>query len=205
MPTISLPDDPSLDHLRGQARSLQRTANAGDPVARQRILTLRPDHDGEVRLSLAQLVLAREYGSPAGRGCATTSTSSPGTAATRSRTVTTRLPAGLSQLHQRQSGPVGRRPRAARAGPAADRDQHLGGGGPSDPEAVAGFLAADRTLARAEGGPYRLTALAYLAYSRLDPDVRVEPVLDTARILLRAGATRTPATSGTGCRRRSPC
>jgi len=44
------------------------------------------------------------------------------------------------------------------------------------------------TLARAEGGPYRLTALAYLAYSRLDPEVHEDQVLDTARILLRAGA-----------------
>ena len=189
MPTISLPDDPSLDHLRGQARSLQRTANAGDPVARQRILALRPDHDGEVRLSLAQLVLAREYGFA----------SWP------------RLRHHLDVIarYRRDPEPDGDDPfcrlaclnytndspdRWAAARALLERDPRLiatsiwAAAVASDPAAVAGFLAADRTLARAEGGPYRLTALAYLAYSRLDPDVRVEPVLDTARILLRAGA-----------------
>jgi hypothetical protein len=62
VPTISLPDDPSLEHLRGQARALQRAADAGDPVARQRILAHKQGHDGDVPLSLAQSTLAREYG-----------------------------------------------------------------------------------------------------------------------------------------------
>jgi hypothetical protein len=64
VPTISLPDQPDLDHLRGQARTLQRAAGAGETVARQRIQAQLPDHRGEVKLSVAQLVVAREYGFP---------------------------------------------------------------------------------------------------------------------------------------------
>jgi ankyrin repeat protein len=195
VPTISLPDDPSLEHLRGQARSLQRAADVGDPVARQRIHRVKADHDGAVPLSLAQLAVAREYGfaswprlrhhlaviawfrrdpSPDG----------PSAAATDDAFCR------LACLNYTSDGPD--RWAAARrlldAEPDLPRRSIWAAAVASDPSALTAWLTADPTLARAEGGPYRLTALAYLAYSRLDPFVELDPVLDAARILLRAGA-----------------
>jgi ankyrin repeat protein len=185
VPTISLPDDPSLDHLRGQARSLQRAANAGDPVARQRILAQSQGHGGPVPLSLAQLALAREYGFASWPRLR------------QHLDVIARYrrdpePDGddpfcrLACLNYTEDGPD--RWAKARALQHKDPESIWAAAVASDPAAVERFLAADVTLARAEGGPYRLTALAYLAYSRLDPDVEADRVLDTARILLRAGA-----------------
>jgi len=57
----SLPDRPDLDQLRRRAKELRAAAQAGEPAARNRFAA----HVGapaEVTLSLAQLVIAREYG-----------------------------------------------------------------------------------------------------------------------------------------------
>lgn len=74
-----------------------------------------------------------------------------------------------------------------------------------DPAAVAMHLARDRSLARAEGGPYRWTALTHLVYSRVP---QVDPVA-AARLLVEGGADvdagylwgglPTPFTVLTGC------
>jgi ankyrin repeat protein len=187
--TVSLPDNASLEHLRGQARTLHRTARAGDPVARQRIAAVVPGHTGQVRLSLAQLVVAREYGFA----------SWPRLRRHLDVIATYRRdpdPTGddpfcrMGCLNYRQDGPD--RWAAARGllvgDPDLPRRSIWAAAVASAPAAVNDFLAADPGLARAEGGPYRLTALAYLAYSRLDPAVELGQVLDAARVLLRAGA-----------------
>jgi ankyrin repeat protein len=49
-------------------------------------------------------------------------------------------------------------------------------------------LAADPGAARREGGPYRWEPLFYLAYARHDPEVSLDAVLGSARLLLDAGA-----------------
>lgn len=55
-----LPDHPNLEHLKGQARALQRALRGGDPAALQRY------HDAGTNptpaLATAQHVIAREYG-----------------------------------------------------------------------------------------------------------------------------------------------
>ena len=69
MPQL-LPSDPSLDHLRGQAKELQRACHSGQPDALDRVCSSHPAYlnaeqsDQQLRiLSLrdAQLVIAREY------------------------------------------------------------------------------------------------------------------------------------------------
>jgi len=58
VPTPSrLPDRPSLEQLRKQAKDLLRAARAGDPAATQRLGTT-----GDPLLADAQLAIAREYG-----------------------------------------------------------------------------------------------------------------------------------------------
>ena len=57
----SLPDQPSLERLRKQAKQLRRAAAAGDSNARELIAAYDPG-PGDVPLARAQRVLARAYG-----------------------------------------------------------------------------------------------------------------------------------------------
>ena len=73
MPTHRLPSDPSLEHLKSQARALQRRVRAGDEAA---LAVVREHHPrltrlvaGDVasvglKLADAQLAIARMYGHP---------------------------------------------------------------------------------------------------------------------------------------------
>jgi hypothetical protein len=60
-PRYRLPDRPSLERLRKQAKDLRRRAAAGDPEAVDLIVTYDPGGD-PVTLARAQRVLARAYG-----------------------------------------------------------------------------------------------------------------------------------------------
>ncbi|HEY7100466.1 MAG TPA: ankyrin repeat domain-containing protein [Mycobacteriales bacterium] len=62
MPTISLPDDPTVENLRRQARRLQRAARAGDPDAAALVARYEFAAGPDFPLSAAQLVVARECG-----------------------------------------------------------------------------------------------------------------------------------------------
>ncbi|HUS62845.1 MAG TPA: hypothetical protein VMY34_11650, partial [Acidimicrobiales bacterium] len=66
MPSACLPDNPDLEHLKNQARGLQRRVRAGDADA---VAAVREQHpradlalDRPCTLADAQLVLARRYG-----------------------------------------------------------------------------------------------------------------------------------------------
>lgn len=56
------------------------------------------------------------------------------------------------------------------------------------PDDVGRLLAEQPRRAVERGGPFGWRPLCHLAYSRFDPDVRAEPVLAVARLLLDAGA-----------------
>jgi ankyrin repeat protein len=62
--TTPFPTAPSLEQLRNRARDLQRAHRAGDPDARARVAAHAPDAIEPLKLSTAQLVLARELGFP---------------------------------------------------------------------------------------------------------------------------------------------
>ena len=62
MPTLSLPDDPTVEHLRRQARQLQRAVRAGDPEAAALVGRYDFAAGPDFPLSAAQLVVARECG-----------------------------------------------------------------------------------------------------------------------------------------------
>jgi ankyrin repeat protein len=58
-----LPLEPNLDQLKNQAKDLLKAHKAGDPEAIQRVREIYPNWSGaKLRLSDAQLVIAREYG-----------------------------------------------------------------------------------------------------------------------------------------------
>ena len=62
--SASLPAAPSLEQLRNQAKDLVRAHRAGDAAARSRVATHHPRPAEPLKLSGAQLVVAREHGFP---------------------------------------------------------------------------------------------------------------------------------------------
>jgi hypothetical protein len=179
----SLPDDPSFDHLRRQARALHRAVAAGDPAALARVQRSYGTFE-RFPLASAQLVVAREYGFaswarlkehvavidryrwPRRNGMPVTL--SPSDEFCR-----------LACLNYTNDDP------AERARAVLPDEPHIWAAAAAGNTArVAELLAADPTLARREGGPHLWEPLAYLAYSRVSPGV---PLL-TARLLLDYGA-----------------
>jgi hypothetical protein len=214
VPTVStLPGNADLDHLRGQARTLQRGVRAGDPDAVRRV---RAQY-GEVSapesfpLSAAQLVLAREYGfagwprlrrhldtvaryrwDPADPGTADLGTADARTADPRAADpAAAERPADrfcrLACLDYTDADRPERREQAAAllaADPALVRTDIHAAAAAGDPDALRRHLAADPTAARRPGGPYGWRPLFQLLYSRV-------PAVDavaSARLLLTAGA-----------------
>jgi len=64
MTTAPLPAAPSLEQLRKRARDLQRAHRAGDPDATARVRAHQPNAGDPLKLSVAQLAIAREHGFP---------------------------------------------------------------------------------------------------------------------------------------------
>jgi len=208
----SLPDGPNLEHLRAQARNLQRAVRAGDADALAVLGTFdpggvpAPDQRPGYPLTAAQLVVARSYGFSSWRRL-------------RDRVQTIADYSRWPEPLQPESGPGDRLPDLAadpdtllRAGCLnytrddprlldaarrllADRpglaEANLYTAAAAGAAAIARRLLADaagrRRVVNAPGGPFDWPPLLYLAYSRLGdgPD---RSALDTASVLLAAGA-----------------
>ncbi|GAB3746485.1 ankyrin repeat domain-containing protein [Microlunatus parietis] len=196
MPTKTLPDQPHLDHLRQQAKALQRAVRAGDAEAAGRVVERYPGgvpaDPTEFGLSEAQLVVAREYGFPSWprlkRYLETVAEfrwdpTDPG------QGVADEFCWLACLAYSNVDGPD----RWARAGalladnPGLTRDNVWSAAVAADLTEVTRLVRADPSLATRRGGPNRWSPLFYLVYSRLDPDVSADRVLGIARLLLDAG------------------
>ncbi len=208
MPTMSLPEQPSLERLRKLARQLLNGVRAGDP----RALALLGEFDAaEFTLSRAQLVLARRYGfagwprlrrhvelinartwvfpsaesaDPAGRYlelvCLNYADDSPARRA-QARDLWT-------AAEKRRTRAVNSDPTQTGWGRSAAGDDLAVAAVLADTEAVRGHLTRDPGAASRATGPFGWTPLMYLAYSRPEPAPGPDDTLETARLLLTAGA-----------------
>ncbi|NBE98592.1 ankyrin repeat domain-containing protein [Nonomuraea sp. KC401] len=188
MPIHRLPDHPRIDRLRKQAKTLLQQVRAGVPEARGLVAEFHPRPPRTPRLSDAQLVTARMYGFPSWPrlkehiGTVERYTRSPHRVAPREDP-----PEEFLRTACLTYGPNDR----GEAGPLLARDPGLSTANvftmaaTGSARALAGALAADPGLARAQGGPFGWEPLLYLAYARLDPPGR--PV-EAARLLLDHGA-----------------
>jgi hypothetical protein len=189
VPTRNLPTDPSIDHLKKQAKALLRQVRAGDPAA----LALAEEFHPVQSLAAAQLVVARSYGFPSWPRLSrhleqiARYSRSPHHHSVGGSTDTPNERADeflrLATLHYGDDDPL------RRADARLLLDQHaeialsniytmvVAG----ELEAVRSAVAEDPGLAGREGGPYDWEPLLYLAYARLDvPDgvpVRIAEVL----------------------------
>ena len=202
MTSHQLPNDPSLEYLRNEARTLQRQVRAGAPEALEAV---REHHPGAVdaamfRLASAQLVVARSYGFPSWSRLrrhlevvARYSRSPHKQPAGRSTEGSAPLADDFLRLACLTYG-ADERARRQRArelllahpeiGTASIHTMSVVG----DVAAARALLAADPSLARREGGPHAWEPLLYLTYSRLDGEDDRSSTLEVARLLLRHGA-----------------
>jgi hypothetical protein len=195
-----LPDSPSLDRLRRDARRLQRGARAGEPDALEFLGAWhpRPDRTDPAHLSLheAQLTVARRYGFAGWPALVRYVETARGLSTDPAAVLEDRLPPAdaFCALACLQYDERDEPPRRARAATLLADDPTLVDGSvwaaaaAGDPAALRRHLERDPGSARRRGGPYQWEPLLYLCYSRLPIHRPAEDVLDAARVLLDAGA-----------------
>ncbi len=199
MPTTPLPDRPDLAQLRTQAKELRRRVQSGDPAALAEVTEHHPDGaaasaEAEFRLADAQLVVARSFGFPSWARLKRHVEVVAQYTRRPDRAVVTGDPVNdfllLACLAYGDDSPE-RRQDARRLWvqhpDLASAAIHVAAA-TADADQVRRFVHAHPSAARTPGGPHGWDPLMYLAYSRVDPDVSETDTLDTARVLLDAGA-----------------
>ncbi|WP_037604410.1 ankyrin repeat domain-containing protein [Streptacidiphilus rugosus] len=195
MATVRLPDDPSFEQLRKQAKDLRDHARSGAPDALALVGAHHPDGPHPPSLAGAQLVVARHHGFPSWAALKRHVQT-----IRQYRRVPDQVDAAISRADEflllaclrygHDDDPA--RWRRAAALLAAHPDLatasvHVAAAA-ADGDALAGLLAADPSAAAAEGGPFAWEPLLYLAYARHDPSVSADAVARTAGMLLDHGA-----------------
>jgi hypothetical protein len=200
MMASSLPDSPSLDKLRADARRLQRLARAADPEALAFLGVWHPRPElaeaASLRLHDAQLTVARRYGF-AGWPAMVAYVETARTLSTDPAAVAEEaLPpadafCALACLQYDERDEPPRRERAAAMlvdDPGLVTASVWAAAAASDPVALRRHLADEPGLAHRRGGPYGWEPLLYLCYSRVPDGRRAEDSVEAARLLLDAGA-----------------
>ena len=191
-----LPDEPSYEQLRNQAKDLCRAVLAGEPGVLAEVAQQFPDVPAPFPLHAAQLVVARRYGFPSWARLQRHVAVVEHYSRFPDR-MTAGAPASLAdeflrlvslcyEDDQPERWAEGHRLLAAH--PEITRDSVYAAAAAADTNALRRILAADPAAARRDGGPFRWPPLFYLAYARHDPQIGEDAVLASARLLLDAGA-----------------
>ncbi|AQT78935.1 hypothetical protein B1R94_06140 [Mycolicibacterium litorale] len=195
----TLPDNPSIDRLRAEARALQRGARSGDLRAIDIVGRHHPSPQAALeRFALhdAQLTIARSYGFsgwPALVGyldVAAELAVDPSRVDEAALGMADRFCALASLRYDHTDAPPRWRAAAAIAiaNPGVPQHHIWSSASAADPAAVRGHLEARPELAGATGGPFGWTPLLYLCYSRVPLPHNEGQVLQAAELLLDAGA-----------------
>ncbi|MGP3915075.1 ankyrin repeat domain-containing protein [Nonomuraea sp. 10N515B] len=191
MPIHRLPDNPSIERLRKQAKTLLQYVKAGVPEALGLVTEFHPRPPETPKLSDAQLVTARMYGF----------TSWPrlkehvGTVDRYSRSPhrvppSEELPEEFLRLAcltygSDYPGRTGEADHLLTGHPGLATANVFTMAATGSADALADVLAGDPGLARAQGGPFGWEPLLYLTYARLQTPGRS---VAAARLLLESGA-----------------
>lgn len=196
MPTKSLPDSPSLEHLKKEAKSLHRAMRDGDVDALARLQASHPRgrEIADPSLSDAQLLLAREYGFDSwpklvervGTIERYTWSAPPEHADESEADAFTRL-ACLYYSNDHASRQLKARDMFAR-NPALSQHSIYAAVVVGDVAAVERFLDADESLVNKPGGVYGWPPLMYACYSRLNSSEPGHSTLRVVELLLSRGA-----------------
>jgi ankyrin repeat protein len=197
MATAALPQDPDLDQLRNQARELQRAVRRGESAALTRVSRWHPDPPpaGRFPLTAAQLILARQHGFTSWARMrryvqiVTARAWTPGQRPPDGESLEDRF-LRLACLTYSGDQPADR---AAAAQLLAEQPELPGrnlfaAAACADVAQVRRHLAGRPDGASVTGGPHGWSPLIYQAYARHNPRVGLSATLETARLLLDAGA-----------------
>ena len=197
-PIQSLPEKPSLENLRKQAKTLFKAARLDDEAALVQLRAFHPawESRSEFSLSDAQLVIARRYGFPSWSKLkqhvevlefwslpdelkAVDDSSSP-----VDRFIS------LACLNYTNDD-AARRVRAREllvANPALAQENIYAAATVGDAAVVDEMFRRDPSLANRRGGPYNWAPLLYATYSRLNSEATGHSTLEVVKLLLKHGA-----------------
>jgi ankyrin repeat protein len=198
MPTRPLPDDPSFEHLRKDAKRLCHAVRTADAAAGAQVEEFHPRASDALTgfsLSDAQLVIARTYGFASWTKLKqrldtleelawnprAVSSDVPSTVATFVRL------ACLVYGAWHRSNPA-KAQRLLDDDPALARHDIYSASAAGDTAVVASILDRSPHLVNQRGGIFRWEPLLYACYSRLEPNATLS-TLDLARLLLNRGAS----------------
>jgi Ankyrin repeat len=195
MATARLPDDPSFEQLRRQAKDLRDLSRAGLRGALDLVAAHHPGGRHAVPLAGAQLVVARHYGFSSWAALKRHVTTIERYRRAPDEVTDAAQPADeflmLACLRYGDDDVPSRWQRAARLlaqHPEITRTSVHAAAAAADASALAALLREDPALASAQGGPYRWEPVLYLAYARHDPSISEEATVRSARLLLDHGA-----------------
>jgi ankyrin repeat protein len=199
----TLPDNPSVNHLREQARSLQRRVSSGDPRGVELVRRHHPKPDIALAhapdgfaLHDAQVTVARGYGFSGWPALVHYLDIAADLGVDPSRIDEDTLSeadrfCALAVLRYTDTDAPPRRAAAAAmiAAEPALADRHVwAAAAAADPLALSSLLSERRDLSMTAGGPFGWVPLMYLCYSRVDIGRTQSQVVTAATILLQAGA-----------------
>ena len=195
MATARLPDDPSFDQLRRQAKDLRDLSRAGLQGALDLVGAHHPGGRQAVSLAGAQFVVARHYGFSSWAALKRHVTTIERYRRVPDEVDSAARPADeflmFACLRYGGDDAPSRWQRAARLlaeHPEITRTSVHAAAAAADAGALEALLHEDPALASAEGGPYRWEPILYLAYARHDPSIGEEATVRSARLLLEHGA-----------------
>jgi hypothetical protein len=193
--TAALPQDPNLDQLRTQARELQRVVRRGDPAALDRVSRWHPapPPPADLRLTAAQLVLAREYGFASWARLrryvqiVTARSWTPGRPAAPDESTADQF-LRLACLTSDEPADRATAARLLAEHPELPAQSLFVAAACADVAEVRRHLARQPSGGSEPGGPYGWSPLLYQAYARHDPLIKLTATLDAAGLLLACGA-----------------
>jgi len=193
--TARLPDDPSFEQLRRQAKDLRDLSRAGLQGALDLVAAHHPRGRHAVSLAGAQFVVALHYGFSSWAALKRHVTTVERYRRAPDEVAAASLPAYeflmLACLRYGGDDSPSSWQRAARLlaeHSEITRTSVHAAAAAADPGALAVLLREDPALASAEGGPYRWEPVLYLAYARHDPSISEEATVRSAQLLIEHGA-----------------
>lgn len=210
VPSIPLPNDPDLEHLKAQAKLVKQLLADGDQGALDMVAEFHPRFAGQemsaanvanLKLSDTQLMVARLYGFESWPKLRGHIDAIAGVTRSPDRPAATSNEADLADTFLRLAcHDYENNPREREAEAQAFLAEHPDVATASiftmaavgDAEGVAAILEKTPGAAMAEGGPHRWPPLLHLCYSRITPtgdsNAAGWSAIETMRVLLDAGA-----------------
>jgi ankyrin repeat protein len=198
MPTRPLPNDPSLEHLRKEAKRLAHGVRAGDAAAIAQAREFHPraaEAIAQFSLTDAQIAIARQYGFaswPKLKAHLTAverfawHTPPPQSGAAPLDDVFVRLACLVYGAWHRSN--IATAERLLRENPGLASATIYTAAATGDVDAVRAAIHRDPSLINAKGGALNWQPLLYACYSRLDDAPPKRSSLEVARLLLERGA-----------------